>query len=735
MKENKYLLLILLAAALLRFGGTNPGYSPYHSDEPAIYGSALEMVKKSTLDPGRYDYPALAMLINAFLYKFFLIPINWIWYYLVHFGDLIDGIITLPPVPAELDRVFNLHIIGERGIKALFWGRYITAAFSLGSVFLTYILGKKLFKKEVGLIAAFFLAFNFRHILNSHITLPDIYNSFFLLLSLITTLSLWKNPTKKNYVLAGLGVGLSFSIKYQAHAFLPFLLVHLFLAFKDKKFEFKRFFNPYAILAVLLIPGVFVITNPYYLLHFDQALASNLDDYRKYGFGVNTLNLFPIAYIYHIDFGPPLFFAALAGIVFMFKDWRQFLFLFSAIAYFLFVFTYYSRGGFYIRNIIPVTPIFLLFAGFAIWKLVEMLRKKVGKLLLPLLIICLLIFFVFIPGKNSLINAYYNSRQWDYSVMAKWLRDNPLKDSIVAATPFDVPGGPKMKKTEFELDGNFSLAEHKEAGASWALMNLDWASGPFYYWMNIDFDNLSNWNKPLETMRNTFHGLAAEELFRYQVYSAIKPWQAPDANLIYAKIPVWPDVPTKKINNFSFDKDKEGWQIRSKTAEGLLGYKFDPDPGFSNPGSLVFIPGSTRDRVMRISSPKISVKEGYLYKVSGYLKTEKVLKPREREGFLRIDFYSEGDNLEGRGRESAVSSRVYGTNNWIQKEIIERAPKGSTYLIISFQAQHTANTKIWLDDVEILESENHVEDISAQQPYQKAKIDLNDLYQFSHGNL
>ncbi len=734
-KNNKILVLILLVAALLRFGGTNPGYSPYHSDEPAIYGSALEMVKNSTLDPGRYDYPATAMLINAFFYKFFFIPLNWVWFYLTHIVDLIDGIIKLPPVPREIDRVFNLHIIGERGINAMFWGRYITALFGLGSVFLVYVLGKNLFKKEIGLIAAFFLAFNFRHVLNSHITLPDIYNSFFLLLSLITTLAFWKSPTKKNYLLAGLAVGLSFSIKYQAHAFLPFILVHLYIAFKDGKFSIKRFLNLYAIASVLMIPIVFAITNPYYLIHFNQALASNLDDYRKYGIGTNTLNLFPISYIYHIDFGPPLFFATLIGIILSFREFRKFLFLLSALSYFFFIFTYYSRGGFYIRNIIPANPILLLFAAYAVWRVIEWFRLKLTSRLVPILLVPLLTLLIFIPGRNSVINSYYSLKEWNYDATAKWLRQNLPPEVIVAATPFDVPKGPKVQKTEFELNGNYSLAEHKEAGAGYALMNLDWAAGNFYFWMSIDLENLSYWNQPINIMRNTYHGLAAEELFRYQVYSATKPWQAPDADLILAKIPQWPETKTKTIKTYNFDRDGDGWRVYTKITDGSADFQFDQDEGFAENGSLVFLPGSTKSRSVRISSPPIDIKEGYLYKIIGNLKTQALLKPREREGFLRIDFFDQQISIEGIGKISSVSSRIYGTNSWVRKEMIERAPVGSHYMVISFQTDNPIRTKMWLDDVGVQQSEERIDDITAKEPYQYRQIDLNNLYPFSHGNL
>lgn len=733
--NNKYLFLILFSAFLLRFIGTNPGFSPYHTDEPAIYGTTLEMVKNSTIDPGRYDYPAPVMYINLIFYKFVFIPFFWIKFYLIHFWGLIDGIIKIPPNPEDIKRIFTLEIAGERGVNAMFWSRYITALFSLGNVYLLYILGKKLFNKEVGLIAALFLAFNFRHVLNAHITLPDIYNSFFLLLSLIANINLWKNPSRKNYLISGILTGLSFSVKYQFQAFLPLVIVHLYLSFNKWKFDIRKFFNPAVFVAFFSIPVIFILTNPFYLINFEQAQKSNLDDFRKYGIGTNVLNLFPTSYIYHIDFGPPLFFLTIIGVILMVKEKQKLVFLISSLAFFFFIFGYYSTGGFYIRNIIPATPPLLLFASFAFFKFYKIVLIKLPKFSKNIIMCLLLIFLVFIPAKNSIINSFSNTQSWNYSKMAKWLNENLKQDVVLAATPFDVPKGPKVKKTEFELDGNFSLAEHNEAGAEYALMNLDWAVGNFYFWMHIDLDHLSYLNKPLNILRNTFHGLSIEETIRYQVHSETKPWQAPDANLILAKIPNWRDTLSNQIKSFNFNKDLDGWKIISERFDTLPDFTFDSNMGGASYGSIMLLPAGYKYPFFRISSPAIEVKEGYLYRITGKIKTEIELKPKERDGFYRVDFYKSLDDVYGVGMTSSVSSRIYGKSSWTEKQIIDIAPKGAKFLTVSFQVSSASQTKMWIDDVLIFESYGEVTDITKEQPYNIRPIDLDIIYPFSQGNL
>ena len=745
--QNKLLSLILIIAAILRFVGTNPGYNPYHADEGISYSAASSMIKNGNLDPLRYDYPALVPLVNYLFFKFLFIPIRWTQYYLTHITDIIDGVVHIPIAPLEAKKIFQVYILGERERNALFWGRYVTALVSLLNVFLTYLLAKRLFNKQslpadtgknIGLIAAFLLTFNFKHVQNSHIGLPDIYNAFFLLVALLTMNRLWLKPTLKNYLISGIAVGLSFSVKYQIFAIFPLILVHFSNAVKDYKINYKKLLSPFLFLVFLMIPVMFALINPYFLLHFEKAIKTIQGVSIKYGMGTNRLNLYPFSYFYHIDYGFVEFFAIPIGLLISLKKFRRQTFLLlSFLAPYLFVLLYYSSGGFYVRNFITVTPFFLMFASTAIWFLYINFFKKLNGLFARLLLIALLVVSVFIPGKNAIINSYYYTKPWGYDIMRPWIQQNLPSDIIIASHPFDAANlHIKNKRTEFEIAGAYSLAEHKENGASFALLDLNWAGIPFYFWMSYGFDDLHlYWDKPVDIMRSMFHGIATEEFFRYQIHAVTKPWQAPDTHLLVIKFPDWPKVDMSDKVSFHFNEDLNGWKIYGRMNQSDFPYQFDPKIGRSSKGSLVFFPFGAKFPITRITSPLIDVEEGHLYEIEGFLKTEKELETREREGFLRVDFYGQNPDLEKVGMIASVSSRVYGTSDWVKKSLIERAPKGSKYLTVSFQMYVTTRTKIWLDDVTIKQSKEVVEDITAKPPYKIRDIDLNYVYPNSHGNL
>lgn len=737
-KENYLLLLILFLAIVLRFIAVKPGYNQYHGDETAIWGSASQMLKLNTFDPGRYDYPATAMLINAFFYKIFFIPLFWVKYYLSNIGQLMDGTVRFPPTVAEAQRVFGIYIIGIREINSLFWSRYITAAFGVGTVFLTYLLSKKLFSKKVGLLAALFLTFNYRNVMNSHITLPDIYNAFFILLALISYWNLYKKPVVKNYLIAGLLAGVAFSIKYQYFAILPLILVHLKMVFENK-FSIKKLLDLRIIMAGFAIILVFLITNPYFFMNLEIVIGKMQEEFKKYGMGTNTLNLYPLSYLYHIDYGATQFVLVFLGlIVGIIKKTYKSLFLLSLVIPSYYMFIYYSHGGFYVRNFIPTTPILLIFASLAIWQIFEILRNKIDKKINIIFLITIVISALYVPAKNSILSSYGYTLPWGYEVLRPWIQENIPKDVIVAAHPFDKSNlGISNKTTGFAHTEAYALAEHIDNGASYVVVDLNWASLPFYSWMNYGFDRVQDlWNKPIEIMSNTFHGLAANELFRYQTKTVSKPWQSPDTHFVVVKVPNWPKSDMRKIKTFSFNNDNESWGVRRyKTEEDKKRYEYDSTFGKLQKGSLTLVPGGVTYPIVRITSEPVPVKAGHLYKVSGFLKTELKLPSKEREGFLRLDFYTDNPVLEKAGITSSVSSRVYGTTDWVKKEIIDRAPDNAKYITVSFQSYATSVTKIWMDDVDIFESVEPVQDITSQPPYTKDIIDTNYLYPNSHGNL
>lgn len=736
--KNKLLFVVLVMAAILRFVGTNPGYNQYHADEGITYSAATSMIKNGNLDPLRYDYPALVPLINYIFFKFVFIPIWWGKYLLAHISQVLDGTLHLPISDLEAKRIFQLFILGERERNALFWGRYVTALFSLGNVFLTYFLGKRLFNKNIGLIAAFLLTFNYKHVINSHIGLPDIYNAFFVLASIISAVNLWHKPTKLNYLLAGIVSGLSFSIKYQFFSFIPIIAVHIGKTYENFKVNKNLRFGFNIVLTGLVAILLFFLINPYHFINLDKTVEMFITISQKYAMGTKQLNLYPFSYFFHIDYGLIEFTLMFLGILLAsIKFPKQTLLLMSVVAPFFYVINYFSNGGFYIRNFITTTPLLMLFTGVVIGQIFNWLKKVLRKSLAISGLILILVVVVFIPAKNSIINSYYYTKPWGYDIMKPWIEKNLPKDVIVAAHPFDASNlNITNKRTEFDQSRAYSLAEHRENGASYAIIDLDWAGQNFYFWMGYGFNNLKYfWNKPLDMMRNTYWGIAMEELFRYQVYAVTKPWQAPDHHLIVSRFYFWPSKIMQEIKHFNFNEDINGWTTYGNDKSDGIKYVFDGNVGHSEKGSVLYLPGATRFPGVRLTSEPIPTKVGHLYKVSGYLKTDLKLESSQRDGFIRIDFYGDSPNLNKVGIISSVSSRVYGTSDWIKKEVSERAPTGSKYMTTSFQTNNPVVTKIWLDDVSVEESTEEVKDITKDPPYNVEKIDLNYVYPNSHGNL
>lgn len=737
-KDNFLLIVILLIAIILRFIAVNPGYNPYHGDETAIWGSSIQMVRKDTLDPGRYDYPATTMLINVFFYKYYFIPVSWVGYYLNNLGEIVDGTVKIPPTAAEIKRIFGIYIVGERDINAIFWSRYVTAIFGVGSVFLTYVLAKRMFSHKVGLLAALFLTFNYRNVVNSHLALPDIYNAFFVLLSLITCWDLIEKPSRLKYILAGIATGLAFSIKYQFFSGVPLAFAHLVIVFRNG-FNLKKVFDMKIVTAGLCVILIFLLTNPYFFMNIEAVIVKMGEGFLKYGMGANTLNFYPLSYLYHIDYGPAQFALVLMGIVIgITRKTFKSIFLLSILIPIFYMFIYYSRGGFYVRNFIVTTPILLILASVAFWQVTDFVTSKFGKVFSFIFLIPILIFVMYVPAKNSILSSYGYTLPWGYETLKPWVEKNIPKDVVIGAHPFDRSSlNIKNKTTEFSPSEAYALAEHVENGDEFVIVDLNWASLPFYFWMSYGPEEVDKlWDKPLNTLKNTFHGVAAEELFRYQIHTSTKPWQSPDTHFVIVKVPKWPVAEMKKIKSFSFDENQGDWTIRNIWLDLEKDrYQFDSKVGKNQVGSIAFVPGKVRFPAVRISSPIIPIKSGHFYKVSSYIKTDKELKSKERDGFIRIDFYDDVYDLEKTGVTSSVSSRVYGTNDWVLKEVMDRAPDSAKYMTISFQMYANLVTTIWLDDVIVMESKDKVEDITAKSPYTKEFIDLNYLYPNSHGNL
>ncbi|MDQ2809589.1 MAG: glycosyltransferase family 39 protein, partial [Chloroflexota bacterium] len=107
-------------------------------------------------------------------------------------------------------------------------GRSVWAAAGVASVLVVYRIGRRLAGPVVGLSAAFFLAIAYIHVAEGHFIKNDGPAGLWLLLALDRCLSIQARGTRRDYLWAGLWIGLAAATKYYCVALAPaILLAHL----------------------------------------------------------------------------------------------------------------------------------------------------------------------------------------------------------------------------------------------------------------------------------------------------------------------------------------------------------------------------------------------------------------------------------------------------------------------------------------------------------------------------
>lgn len=679
---KRLIIIVLILAAFLRFSGTKPGYPPYHSDEGISYSAATSMIKNNNLDPLRYDYPAVVPLVNYIFYKFVFIPVSWVRFYVENFSRIADGFIKLPLVEKEYQRIFQAEILGEREINALFWGRYVTALFGVGVVFLSFLLAKELFGDKAGLISAFLVAINYRQVLNSHFGLPDIYNAFFLLLSLLASYFLWKKPTSRNYFLASVAAGLSLSVKYQFFSFLPLVLAHLDNSFKEKTWpeRLKFLFNRYALTAPFIIIFVFLVLNPYHFIKLEETRDWLVSVSGKYRAGRNEFDFYPYSYLYHIGIGKLVSVLGVLGVLLaVVKRSKQTFFLLSAVIPFFWVITYLTGGGFYTRNFVTIIPVLLIFAG---WLLAIVTEIKPKYLTLGIALATL--FFIAKESlANSLLVIKWNKQEWNYKILGNWTDRNIPAGSVVAAHPSVPLPNTITNKVPYDFsNGPFSFQEFKDLEASFIVTNFDWATTEFYWWMTQDIKtSLKYWDKPIRELEKSFPAMAIREISDYAIYWVLKPWQAPESNFVVAKIPKYEVASSSLFKRYLFTPPQQIWNSEAVDVIGWRGYLVD-------------------------------------YKTSG-----------EGRGYLYLSFYKELDDVGDVSKRAAVrlSSR-YST-----KSLLGQIPIDSKYMVIGFDTYDSYKAVSYLERIDAYQADVKA-DFSGYD-IKGVRIDEGVIFPNSHGNM
>ncbi|MBI4744717.1 MAG: glycosyltransferase family 39 protein [Actinobacteria bacterium] len=458
-----FLLLILFSAFLVRFVGIKFGLpNLYHPDEWAIVNRAMDMLKTGNFNPKNFGYPSLYMYIEGIVFIF-----HFFYGVLKNFFSSLSEI-TMPG--------FYL------------WGRATTAFMGTATVYVTYITGKKIFNKKVGLLAALLLTFSFLHVKDSHYITVDVPMTFFFSLSFLFSYLICENGERKNYVLAGLFGGLATATKWNAAPVVLLLVIaHLIqsippyppsipplprgdtggLKVGEGGFLNENIFIGLASFGI----GVFVGT-PYAFLDlpaFLNTFAEVMVNYRTGHQGYDTLRPW-IFYIKNLisseGLGYTIFAASLAGMVInILKHKKKDIFLVLSIG--LIYVSVSATKVTFPRNSLPLYPLMTLAGGIFLYELIEYFKNhsKNSPQITNLAIVILIGLVLILPVKKIFEFDLASAQKDTRTKSAEWMEKHLSTGARIGGDYYAPPiSEEKFEFNKMPLIGyhNFEWYQEKE---------------------------------------------------------------------------------------------------------------------------------------------------------------------------------------------------------------------------------------------------------------------------------
>jgi hypothetical protein len=344
--------LLLVISLLLRLWGIKQGlpYS-YNGDEATHFVPRALGFFGHDLNPHYF--------LNPPAYSYLLYVVFELWF-------------------GSADAVRHLYTTDPTAVFVV--ARAVAAVLGTASVLLLYLAGARLFDRTVGLLAAAVLGFAFLPVFYSHLALNDVPTLAPVSVSLYGLAGILRRGFRRDYAVAGIGLGLAAATKYTGGVMFVYLVM---AALCDGAGG-----SPLVALRRLLLAGMlavlcFILANPYALLD-PHSFFSGVNQQASLSAGPDPVKLgtrpgsgityYLWTFTWGLGWVPTL--AAVGGAALLVVRRRLGLALVLLPALVLFIVYMGGQPRFFGRWLLPIFPIVALLGAYAVVELARWLARN-----------------------------------------------------------------------------------------------------------------------------------------------------------------------------------------------------------------------------------------------------------------------------------------------------------------------------------------------------------------------
>lgn len=344
--------LLLIVTFLLRLWGIKQGlpYS-YNSDEATHFVPRAVAFFSHDLNPHYF--------LNPPAYSYLLHIVFELWF-------------------GSADAVMRAYASDPTSVFVI--ARVVAAVLGTIAVWLTYLAAGRFFNRTVGLLAAAIFGVAFLPIFYSHLALNDVPTLAPVALSLYGIAGVFRRGRRRDYAIAGIGIGLASATKYTGGITLVCLLGAFVSDAAGQSFwsSTRRL-----VLALVLALGAFLLANPYAVLDFSafqagvsqQASLAAGADPAKLGSSGSGIAYYLWTFTWGLGWGPTL--AAIGGAALLLARRRLAMALVLLPAPVAFIIFMGDQQRFFGRWLMPIFPIVAVLAAYGTVELVRWLARTI----------------------------------------------------------------------------------------------------------------------------------------------------------------------------------------------------------------------------------------------------------------------------------------------------------------------------------------------------------------------